>query len=318
MANAIELKHVTKRFGKNVAVDSLDLTVPEGSIYGFIGPNGSGKTTALRMILRIFQPDSGEVVVLGQPQGNVADDRLGYLPEERGLYKRMRVRDVLSYYARLKGMRDCRAAIDEWLVRLGAVEWAERRVDALSKGMAQKVQFISAVVARPRLVILDEPFSGLDPVNMESMRDAVLKLREDGTTVVFSTHDMAMAEQMCDTIFMIFRGRKVLDGSLESIQREYAADWVRIQVAPGGASVDRLRGIEELRQNGTGWEFRLGDPAQRQAVLHQLVEGGGLTHFEMIKPSLHDIFVRIAAPERQRPEWTGEPGPAAVSGKAKN
>lgn len=317
MASAIELRNVTKRFGGNVAVDALDLTVPQGSIYGFIGPNGSGKTTTLRMILRIFQPDSGEVVVLGQPRGDVADDRLGYLPEERGLYKRMKVRDVLAYYARLKGLRDCRREIDQWLVRLGAVDWAERRVDALSKGMAQKVQFISAVVARPQLVILDEPFSGLDPVNMESLRDAVLQLRKDGTTVVFSTHDMDMAEEMCDTIFMIFRGKKVLDGTLEAIQTQYSANRIRIRLdghgeqgtGRNGAATPELGfpGISGLQQNGSFLEFQLDRADRQQALLEYLVSRGGLKHFELQRPSLHDIFVRIAAPERAGHQPSSEP-----------
>ncbi len=298
MSSAIELINVSKRFGRNLAVDSLDLVVPEGSIYGFIGPNGSGKTTTLRMILRIFQPDQGNVVVLGQSNGQVADDRLGYLPEERGLYKRMRVRDILAYYARLKGLRDCRREIDQWLVRLGAVDWAERRIDALSKGMAQKVQFIAAVVARPKLVILDEPFSGLDPVNMESLREAVLQLRRDGTTVVFSTHDMDMAEEMCDTIFMIFRGKKVLDGTLDSIQSQYAANRIRVRFDREGDWLSTLPGVSDLRATDGGFEFGIADANQLQPVLGRLAGTGALTHFEIVKPSLHDIFVRIAAPEK--------------------
>jgi len=300
MQNAIELHNVSKRFGRNLAVDSLDLTVPEGSIYGFIGPNGSGKTTTLRMILRIFQPDSGQVVVLGNSQGKVADDRLGYLPEERGLYKRMRVRDILTYYARLKGLRNCRKEIDEWLVRLDAVDWSERKVEALSKGMAQKIQFISAVIARPQLVILDEPFSGLDPVNMETLRDAILQLRDNGTTVVFSTHDMDMAEVMCDTIFMIFRGRKVLDGSLESIQHQYAGDMVRVGFSDRGQKLDTIQGAVDVLKSGNFFDFRVANMDRMQHVLSQLAETGSLTHFEIVKPSLHDIFVRIAAPERNQ------------------
>ncbi len=300
MTAAIELRNVTKRFGRHTAVNALDLTVPAGSIYGFIGPNGSGKTTTLRMILRIFQPDSGEVIVLGQPRGAVADDRLGYLPEERGLYKRMRVRDILTYYARLKGLRNCRPEIDQWLIRLGAVEWANRRVDALSKGMAQKVQFIAAVVARPQLVILDEPFSGLDPVNMESLRDAVLSLRRQGTTVVFSTHDMDMAERICDTIFMIFRGQKVLDGTLESIQSQYAANRLRVRFANGGSipSLQGWAGVDDLQISGRQIDFRIDRAERTQEVLKRLVAEGAVEHFEIVKPSLHDIFVRIASPER--------------------
>ncbi len=296
MSNAIELSQVTKRFGKQTAVDHLDLTVPTGAIYGFIGPNGSGKTTTLRMILRIFQPDSGTVSVLGQVHGKTADDRLGYLPEERGLYKRMKVRDILTYYARLKGFYDCKPEIEKWLRKLDAEQWASKRVDALSKGMAQKIQFIAAVVAKPQLVILDEPFSGLDPVNLESLKDAVMGLRANGTTIVFSTHDMDMAQRVCDTIFMIFNGRKVLDGTLGSIQAEYPADRVRVafdddQVMP------RVDGISEIEKIGRFYEFRMNDAKDSRQTLIQIADERNITHFEIIKPSLRDIFVRIARPE---------------------
>jgi ABC-2 type transport system ATP-binding protein len=306
MTNAIELNQVTKRFGKQTAVDRIDLAVPEGAIYGFIGPNGSGKTTTLRMILRIFQPDEGTVSVLGQVNGKTADNRLGYLPEERGLYKRMRVRDVLTYYARLKGFYDCQTEIDYWLEQLGASEWANKKVDALSKGMAQKIQFISSVVAKPQLVIFDEPFSGLDPVNLDSLRDAVLGLRERGTTIVFSTHDMEMAEKMCDTIFMIFQGKKVLDGTLHSIQSQYHADQVRVRVehfpADGSANqygeepIPAIHGISEITFDGRFHRFLMDQPERKQEILHQLSGLRTISHFEVIKPSLHDIFVKIAKP----------------------
>ncbi len=296
MSNAIELSQVTKTFGKQTAVDALDLAVPEGSIYGFIGPNGSGKTTTLRMILRIFQPDSGMVKVLGEVDGKTADNRLGYLPEERGLYKRMKVVDVLKYYARLKGFYDCLPEINYWLDRLGARDWAHKKVDALSKGMAQKIQFISSVVAKPKLVILDEPFSGLDPVNLESLRDAVFSLRERGTTILFSTHDMDMAEKMCDTIFMIFGGKKVLDGTLDSIQATFPANRVRIRVREEGP-LPELIGVQEFSANGRFHDFLLDDASQSQAILQQVAATRTVTHFEVVRPSLHDIFVNIARPE---------------------
>ncbi len=296
MGNAIELTGVTKRFGKQIAVNQLNLEVPQGSIYGFIGPNGSGKTTTLRMILRIFKPDEGQVVVLGKAKGNVADDRLGYLPEERGLYKRMRVREVLRYYSRLKGFFNCNAEINTWLERLGAKEWANKRIDALSKGMAQKVQFIAAVVAKPQLVILDEPFSGLDPVNMEALKSAILSLKNNGTTIIFSTHDMSMAEKMCDTIFMIFQGHKVLDGTLESIQSQYPADRVQVMLGDYDA-VPELKGVSESSRVGNGWEFRLERPDDPNFYLRQLLEKHKVQSFQIIRPSLHDIFIRIAGPE---------------------
>lgn len=299
MTQAIELSHVTKRFGRHKAVDQLDLAVPEGSIYGFIGPNGSGKTTTLRMILRIYQPDEGSVSVLGSHQGKTADNRLGYLPEERGLYKRMRVGSLLAYYARLKGHYHCREYIDRWLERLGAGDWQKKRIDTLSKGMAQKVQFVAAVAARPRLVILDEPFSGLDPVNMESLREAVLYLREQGTTVVFSTHDMDMAENLCDTIFMIFRGRKVLDGTIEQIQNQYPANRVRVRFADSRLELPALPEIVESEPHGRGFLVTLRDASQTAALLRNLNQHGELHHFEVIRPTLHEVFVRIARPTAQ-------------------
>ena len=247
------------------------------------------------MILRIFQPDSGSVNVLGSTRGKTADDRLGYLPEERGLYKRMRVREILKYYARLKGHFDCASDIDYWLDRLGAKDWLNKRIDALSKGMAQKIQFITAVVARPKLVILDEPFSGLDPVNLEALRDSVFHLRDNGTTVVFSTHDMDMAEKMCDTIFMIFQGKKVLDGTLHSIQAEYPANRVRVAFDID-TDLPEVAGISDIERAGRFHEFTMDDPRRSNELISQLAASHQVTHFEIIKPSLHDIFVRIARP----------------------
>ncbi len=297
MTNAIELENVTKTFRTTTAVDELSLAVPEGSIYGFIGPNGSGKTTTLRMILRIFQPDTGSVSVLGQTTGKVADDRVGYLPEERGLYKRMRVHDLLTYYARLKGVVDYRSQIEYWLGQLGASDWSNRRIDGLSKGMAQKVQFISAVLHRPTLLVLDEPFTGLDPVNMESLRAAVLQIREQGTTIVFSTHDMDMAERMCDTIFMIYNGKKVLDGTMDEIQGNYPAKRARIRFADPDTRLPDHALIQNIVQDGRYFEFTLTDPEQGQHLLADLVTHGNVNYFDLRRPTLHEIFVRIAGPE---------------------
>src|SRR5437016_12790882 len=248
--NAVEIEHVTKTFGTFAAVDDLSLQVPTGSGYGFIGPNGSGKTTTLRMIMRILRPDRGSIRVLGEEQLGAATDRVGYLPEERGLYKQMKVRDILRFYAELKGYRDNRTAVLSWLERMGLADWADKRVEALSKGMSQKVQFIAAVIARPELVLLDEPFSGLDPVNAEVLREAVLDLKRDGTTVIFSTHDMAVAEQMCDFIFMLYQGKKVLDGTLESIQEAYGSDTVRVRLEGDGVSWEGLPGVATVRDLG--------------------------------------------------------------------
>lgn len=297
---AVSLRGVTKRFGSQTAVNAVDLEIPEGSIHGIIGPNGSGKTTTLRMILRIYRPDSGTVSVLGQDHGEAADDRVGYLPEERGLYHRMKVRDVLRYFARLKGHNRPDSDINRWLDKLQATEYAHKRIEQLSKGMAQKIQFIAAVVANPKLVILDEPFSGLDPVNMEVLRDAVLELRRQGTTVLLSTHDMDVAEQMCDRICMIYKGNKVLDGTLQEIQTEYGEPILRVKMAqavtPDFQHASLLQLIDGITTNGSFHDIRLKSAEGRYTVLKRLVEQGDVEHFETAKPTLHDIFVRIARP----------------------
>src|SRR5438876_6590112 len=271
---AVEIHEVTKTFGPQTAVDRLSLSVPEQSIYGFIGPNGSGKTTTLRMIMRILHPDSGSIRVLGDESWKAVNDRVGYLPEERGLYKQMSVRDILKYYAVLKGMRDSRREIETWLERLGLAAHAGKKVAALSKGMSQKVQFIATVVARPALVLLDEPFSGLDPVNAVILREAILDLRKGGTTVIFSTHDMAVAEKMCDFIFMIDRGHKVLDGTLESIQDAYGSDTVRVRLEGDGVDLDGVPGVTKVTDFGRLQELRLTSGADPQGVLAALMQRG--------------------------------------------
>ena len=293
---AIDIRRVSKLFDSHRAVDDLSLTVPEGAIYGFIGPNGSGKTTTLRMILNIIAPDSGSIEVLGHPASGATRDAIGYLPEERGLYKKMQVRRLLRYYGKLKGRTtaDLDPVIGRWLDRLQLSDWADKRVDQLSKGMAQKVQFLAAIVARPRLLVLDEPFSGLDPVNADALRSAVLDLRREGTTIVFSTHDMGTAERMCDRILMIFKGRKVLDGSLADIQAEYGHDTIRVAVAGGLAVLGGIAGLESVTDHGNYQDVRVtGAP---NALLQQLVALTEVRHFEIMRPSLADIFVRIAGP----------------------
>jgi ABC-2 type transport system ATP-binding protein len=301
-SGAIAIRDVTKRFGTFTAVDALSLDVPTGSIYGFIGPNGSGKTTTIRMIMNILLPDRGEIAVLGEHSTKAARDKVGYLPEERGLYRKMHVRRLLRYYGALKGTAAdvIDREIDFWLARLDLAAWRDARIEMLSKGMSQKVQFIATVISRPELVILDEPFSGLDPVNADTMRDAVLELRRRGTTIVFSTHDMAVAERMCDRLFMIFKGRKVLDGTLDSIQTAYGFDTVRVRTDAGPAALAGLPDIVSVTDHGNLQEVRVaGDP---QAFLRRLVARTAVQLFEVTRPSLHDIFVRIAKPDAEPAE----------------
>ncbi|MBG85909.1 MAG: ABC transporter [Verrucomicrobiales bacterium] len=293
---AVLLEKVTKTFGKHEAVKELSLNVPRGSIYGFIGPNGSGKTTTIRMILHIFHPDSGEVEVLGNQSTRSANDRIGYLPEERGLYRKQKVNRVLQYFGALKGMsrRDANASINHWLERMGLSEWAHKKVEALSKGMAQKIQFVSAVMADPELIILDEPFSGLDPVNLKVIRDAILDLRQQGRTIIFSTHDMSMAERMCDSIFMIYKGRKVLDGSMHEIQSAHGEDRYRLGAEGSLDFVREIDGVSDAKEINGHMELKY--VGESQKLLRAVMDKTPVTHFEVAKPSLHDIFVRIARP----------------------
>jgi ABC-2 type transport system ATP-binding protein len=297
--HAVEIENVSKSFGPVRAVADLSLAVPKGSIYGFIGPNGSGKTTTLRMILDIFRPDIGTIRVLGAPLAGPQTDRVGYLPEERGLYRRMKVRDLIQFYGGLKSGRNLRAETDHWLERFGLIDCANRKIEALSKGMSQKVQFIAAVVFGPELLILDEPFSGLDPVNAEVIRTAVLDLRHAGATVILSTHDMRVAETLCDFICMIFQGRKVLDGTLAAIQDRHGCDTVRIRTEDGVRVLDDLEavGVESVKDLGQIQELHLRRGTDPQAVLATLVARTRIRLFEIARPSLHDIFVRIARPE---------------------
>jgi ABC-2 type transport system ATP-binding protein len=298
-SDAVELESVTKSFGQHVAVRDLSLHVPRGSIYGFIGPNGAGKTTTLRMILNIFQPDTGVVRLFGEPVRGLRDPRIGYLPEERGLYRRMKVRDLLLFFGRLKTGRTLPREVDDWLGHLELSAWANKRVETLSKGMSQKVQFIVAALGEPPLLILDEPFSGLDPVNLDVLRRAVLAQRTHGATVIFSTHDMAVAERMCDFIFMIHGGRKVLDGTLASIQDAYGADTIRVRVEGGAPALGEVPGVERVEDFGQLQELRLRPGTEAQEVLRGLVARVRVLSFEVARPSLHDIFVRIAGPASQ-------------------
>jgi ABC-2 type transport system ATP-binding protein len=251
------------------------------------------------MIMRILHPDTGDISVLGDASLDAASDRVGYLPEERGLYKQMKVRDLLRFYAELKGFRHSGPVIDHWLERMGLSDWSQKKIAALSKGMSQKVQFIATVVARPELVLLDEPFSGLDPVNAEVLREAVLDLRKEGTTVIFSTHDMSVAEKMCDFIFMIYKGQKVLDGTLESIQDRFGSDTARVRLDHWNGSLDRLPGVVKVTDFGHWKELRLERTADSQQLLSALMSQGRVEHFELTRPSLQDIFIRIAAPEAE-------------------
>jgi ABC-2 type transport system ATP-binding protein len=296
---AVEIDIITKTFQSVTAVDRLSLSVPEGAVYGFIGPNGSGKSTTMRMIANIIHPDSGKIRVFGVERSGVRSGEIGYLPEERGVYRKMRVRALLEFHATLRGGRAVTSQVNAWLERLGLLNRADDKVETLSKGMSQKVQFIATVIPEPKLLILDEPFSGLDPVSADSIRNAILEMRRRGCTVILSTHDMGVAESLCDSIFMIFRGKKVLDGTLASIQSGYGSDTIRVEVEGGAKALDELPGIEQIKDLGHVQELRMAEGCDPQRVLSELLGRTRIVSFSVVKPSLHDIFVRIAGPQRE-------------------
>ncbi len=296
---AIEINNITKSFGEHKAVDALSLAVPERSIYGFIGPNGSGKTTTIRMIMNILYPDSGTVKIFGSEHAGSRLDDVGYLPEERGLYKKMKVREILYFLGELKNSRKLGQEIDYWLKRFDLMDWANKKVETLSKGMSQKLQFIATIIDKPKIIILDEPFSGLDPINADIIKSAILELQTEGSTVIFSTHDMSMAERMCDYIFMIHKGKKVLDGTLASIQDKYAADTLRIQTDNGISAYKDIPGIEKINDFGRIQEIRVARDTDVQDMIKKIMEKARVTKFEITRPSLNDIFIRIAKPEEK-------------------
>ncbi len=293
MEAALVLDDVTKRFGTKVAVDRLSLTIPRGSIYGFLGQNGAGKTTTIRMVMSIFYPDSGSITVLGEPNAEHIKDRLGYLPEEKGLYKKMRANEIITYFGRLKGLdgATARRRADDMLERYGLGDAKDKRCESLSKGMGQKVQVLAALIHEPELVILDEPFSGLDPVNRELMRDLIRGMKEQGRTVIFSTHEMEMAEQLCDFLFLIHHGKKVLDGPLSQIKAS-SEHGIQLDYDGDGRLLRTLPGVVRVNDSGKTAELFLAPGADPQAVLAALVGRISVRRFDLREPSLHEIFVR--------------------------
>jgi ABC-2 type transport system ATP-binding protein len=297
--NIIELSGVTKTYGSVKAVDDLSLEVPKGSIYGFIGPNGSGKTTTIRMIMKIMYPDKGTLQINGREHDSRRLQNVGYLPEDRGLYKKMKIGELLMFHGELNEGRNLKKSIDYWLERLDLKKYKDKKVESLSKGMKQKLQFIATILHQPELIILDEPFSGLDPVNADILKDVILELQSKGATIIFSTHDMSMAEKMCDYIFMIYQGRKVLDGTLSKIQDEYGNDTIRIQSEMGASALQGMKGIEKVNDFGKLQEVRVSEGSDPQKILADLLKLTRISRFEITKPSLNDIFIRIASPDRK-------------------
>jgi len=291
--SAVSLRNLVKTFGQHRAVDGVSLEIPRGHIYGLIGPNGAGKTTTIRMILDIIRPDSGEVVVLGTPAGDQVKDRVGYLPEERGLYRKTKVLEMLGYQGSLRGASPAaaRKEASEWLDRLDLADWKGRKVEDLSKGMQQKVQFIGAVLGKPELLILDEPFSGLDPVNQNAFKDLMLELNRNGATIIFSTHQMDTAEKLCKEIALINKGKIVLNGSLSQIKSRFGKNSVMVEFDGDGSFLQGLPGVARVDDYGQYREVRLRDGADPQALLRAAVERVTVRRFEIMEPTLHNIFI---------------------------
>jgi len=301
MTHALEVQDVSKRYAGHVAVDRLSLSVPRGSIYGILGPNGAGKSTTLRMVMNIIARDGGSIAVLGADPAvdRAVLRRVGFLPEERGLYKKMTAIDVVVFFGELRGMREsvARERGTRWLDKMGLGQWQRAKVETLSKGMQQKVQFITTVIHDPELLILDEPASGLDPVNQEVLRDTILGVRDEGRTVVFSTHNMDQAEQLCDFVCIIAQGRKVLDGSLAEIRRGHAGHKYRVRFESNTpAIVALMTGDPVLRgaaRSGDAWDIELPSRDDVRRALGVLAAADvPIARFEHVTPSLHQLFVQ--------------------------
>jgi ABC-2 type transport system ATP-binding protein len=291
---ALRLDAVTKAYAGHVAVAGLSLAIPRGSVFGLLGPNGAGKTTTLRMIMNVLAPDSGSIEILGRPADQASRDRIGYMPEERGLYPRMLLDEQLLFFAELKGTprEQARARLPAWFERLGLdPKWRRRRLNELSKGMQQKAQFIATVLHDPAILILDEPMSGLDPVGATLMREVLLDLRRQGKTLVLSSHQMEAVERLCDAIALINNGEKLLDGAIGDVKRRYGRNSVVLAYTGDGAFLQALPGVARVSDHGQYAEIRLEDGADPQHLLEAAARRLRVSRFEIVEPSLHDIFV---------------------------
>jgi ABC-2 type transport system ATP-binding protein len=301
MEHALTLHGVTKRFGSFTAVSDLTLEVPKGCIYGFLGQNGAGKTTTIRMVMSIFRPDAGTISVLGQPDAAAIKDRLGYLPEEKGLYKKMKTAEIVAYFGKLKGMDRSTANLRarELLTRYGLGEWLDKRCEAMSKGMGQKVQVLGTIIHEPDLVILDEPFSGLDPVNRDLMRDLILDMKRQGRTVIFSTHGMEHAEQICDFVMMIHKSKLQFAGTLSQVKQGRDLG-IQLDYDGDGTVLQQLPGALRVNDHGKHAEIFLRQGHTPQQALRWLIDHVVVKRFDYREPSLHEIFVRTVDEANQK------------------
>ena len=302
MDSALRLQQLTKTFGAARAVDELDLVMPRGATYGFIGPSGAGKTTCIRMIMSILFPDSGELSVLGRRSALEAKDRIGYLPEERGVYRRMRVGHFLTYIARLKGVPEEEALprAKDLLARTGLVDIDKKRCEELSKGMLHRVEFVAAIINRPELIILDEPFSGLDPVSVKLLKELVASEQRRGATILFSTHIMAHAEELCEHVVMIHRGRKVLDEPMAGLRRQYDPRVIHVEPLHDSSPMQplgQIPGVTEVRPMADGYAVHLREGTEPTAVMQRITATIPIARIGLSRLRLEDVFLRVVADE---------------------
>lgn len=300
MEPILKLENVVKAYDKHLAVDQVSFEVPKGSIFGLLGPNGAGKTSLIRIITTITRADSGQVWLNGEKLGGRHPNTIGYMPEERGLYKKMKVGEHLLYLARLKGLSktDARAAIDGWLDKFQIADWWNKKVEELSKGMQQKIQFIATVVHKPKILILDEPFSGLDPINTNLIKSEIHRLQQEGTSIIFSTHRMEQVEEICEHIVLINAGKKVLDGDVSTIKQQFKENLFEIQFE-GDLQYEPDEGVHVLKQTSNKLVVKLENDRSSNQLLHRLMNQGlYINSYREILPSLNEIFIRqVEKPE---------------------
>ncbi len=291
-STAVQVNKIYKTYGKKTVVSDVSFTVEKGEIFGLIGPNGAGKTTTIRMMMDIIKPDSGEVYILGEKFREETKNKIGYLPEERGLYRKQTVMDTIRYMASLKGVAVSNERIEEMLQHVGMLPHRNKKIEEMSRGMGQLIQFLVTTIHNPDLVILDEPFSGLDPVNTELLKGLIKELKDEGKSIIFSTHQMNQVEELCDRLFMINKGARVLYGGLDEIKHKYRENSVFITYE---GNIGTLKGVTDSRQKDGYTEFFLDNKTAPQDILQQLIDKRvTVTRFEIGTPSLHEIFIRIA------------------------
>lgn len=290
----LHINHVTKRFGSFTAVDDLSLTINDKQIFGFLGANGAGKTTTFRMILGLIDQSEGQIDWNNQTIDYSITDKIGYLPEERGLYPKMKVKEQMIYLGRLRGMNKQAIIkeLDYWLDRFKIPDYKEKKVEELSKGNQQKIQFISAVINQPKLLILDEPFSGLDPVNVELLKEAVIELKEKGTTIVFSSHQMSTVEELCESLCIMVKGKPVVQGSLKDIKRQFGKKNLLIHAEMDLEFLKEMSGVVKYAQTAEGCRLQINNEEISQQILTEIVQREGfIKRFDLLEPSLNDIFI---------------------------